>query len=222
MTPVMIAFHNQIEDQIRIGVITANGIHMNSANPELEKRLDEILEQRKQPLSREEDNFRKACRDMMRIGAYKPTGRGKPSSEYLLRAAGEEDFPRINAVTDINNYVSLKYLTPISLWDLDKIEATSWLFRPGNDDESFVFNKSGQTIDLKDLITGFAITETREEPVATPVKDCQKTKTDASTRNLAVAIYYPAGWEGQPALSSIIDEFSELLDCISEKVENRQ
>ena len=28
-------------------------------------------------------------RELLRYGGYKPTGRGKPASEYLVRAAGE-------------------------------------------------------------------------------------------------------------------------------------
>ena len=36
---------------------------------------------------------RVANRDLLRFGAYKPTGRGKPASEYLVNAAAEEEFP---------------------------------------------------------------------------------------------------------------------------------
>ncbi len=39
------------------------------------------------PLAREEET-RRAVRDLLRHGGYKPTGRGKPASEYLVRAAG--------------------------------------------------------------------------------------------------------------------------------------
>lgn len=38
------------------------------------------------PLQRQE-NVRSAVRDMLRHGGYKPTGRGKPASEHLVRAA---------------------------------------------------------------------------------------------------------------------------------------
>ena len=40
---------------------------------------------------------RASVRDMLRFGAYKPTGRGKPASEYLLNAAAEGHFPFISA-----------------------------------------------------------------------------------------------------------------------------
>ena len=40
------------------------------------------------PLERSEE-VRVATRDLLRHGGYKPTGRGKPASEYLVRAVGE-------------------------------------------------------------------------------------------------------------------------------------
>jgi hypothetical protein len=42
------------------------------------------------------DEVRKHVRDLLRHGGYKPTGRGKPSSEYLLGAAAEGGMPAIN------------------------------------------------------------------------------------------------------------------------------
>lgn len=194
-----------------MGIVAARIENPGSPHAELEKRLERVLELRKNPLSDLENEFRKACRDMMRTGSYKPTGRGKPASEYLLRTAAEGRFPRINTIVDINNYISVKYLVPISLWDTDKIEADSWLFRPGNAGENFVFNVSGQTIDLHDLITGFAVKNGKETPIVTPVKDCQQTKTSEFTKNIMAAIYYPAHWDGEPALDTITDEFTELL-----------
>lgn len=54
-----------------------------------------------------------------RNGRYKPTGRGKPANEYLLRAANDGTFPSINGLVDSNNLLSLEHMVPISVWDLD-------------------------------------------------------------------------------------------------------
>ncbi len=202
---------NLVSDRIKIGIVSAGVDQLPSVHTLLESRLEPLLETRKTALTVREDDFRKACRDMMRIGNYKPTGRGKPASEYLLKTAADGRFPRINTVVDINNYISLKYLVPISLWDTDKIEAGSWLFRTGKETESFVFNASGQTIGLHDLITGFAVQNGKETPIVTPIKDCQKTKTDVSTTKIMAAVYYPAHWHETPRLNTILDEFNELL-----------
>ncbi len=217
----MIHIQNLLTDHLQLGIITAENINISQPHPVLEDRLTETLELRRELLTDEEDLFRNTCRDMMRIGSYKPTGRGKPASEYLLRVAEEGQFPRINSAADINNYISLKYLTPISLWDTDKIASDSWVFRTGREGEAFVFNSSGQTISLTDLVTGFAVSERGEIPIVTPVKDCQQTKTDKSTRNLAAAIYYPADWEAAPPLNLIIDEYAKLLGFISDNVEKQ-
>jgi hypothetical protein len=211
---------NQLDDRIRIGFVRAYDIRIEQDFRFPDSRLDQLLERRKQPLTVEEDGFRKACRDMMRIGSYKPTGRGKPASEYLLRSATEDSFPRINTAADINNYISLAWLVPISLWDTDLVPADSWLFRPGKPDEEFVFNPSGQTISLQDLVTGFAVRDNSQTPLVTPVKDCQLTKTGTGTHNIAGAVYYPAGWTGGPALEDILAEFTELLAKASDRTES--
>jgi hypothetical protein len=63
--------------------------------------------------------LRKRVRKMLRHGKYHASGRGKPASEFLLRAALAGSFPL--------------------------------LLRRGRPEESYTFNRSGQTIDLQDL-----------------------------------------------------------------------
>ena len=72
----------------------------------------------KAPLSRDED-VRKRVRDLLRHGGYKPTGRGKPSPEYLVRAVGDGALSPINAAVDACNAVSLASGLPVSVVDLD-------------------------------------------------------------------------------------------------------
>ena len=66
------------------------------------------------PVSRDE-NVRATVRDMLRHGGYKPTGRGKPASEYLVRAVGEGKLASINAAVDVCNVVSLHSGLPVRL-----------------------------------------------------------------------------------------------------------
>lgn len=132
---------------------------------------------------------RSAVRDLLRWGAYKPTGRGKPASEYLLKAAAEGQFPLVNALVDINNLVSLESLLPISLVDLDRAGTTDFRCRRGKVGESFVFNASGQVLDLHDLLLLARLPS--DEPCATPVKDSQATKTHEGTTRVLGVIYGP-------------------------------
>jgi len=64
---------------------------------------------------------RVAIRDVMRVGGYKPSGRGKPASEFLHAVAREQGLPVVNNLVDINNLVSLETALPISTFDADKL-----------------------------------------------------------------------------------------------------
>jgi DNA/RNA-binding domain of Phe-tRNA-synthetase-like protein len=128
------------------------------------------------PVKRTEE-LRAAVRDLLRHGGYKPTGRGKPSSEYLVRAASEEGLPRINLVVDVCNVVSLHSGLPISVVDLDRATPPCKVAVAGAD-ASYVFNASGQTIDIEGLLCLFDAVG----PCANAVKDAQRTKTSAATR----------------------------------------
>ncbi len=129
-----------------------------------------------------DDRVRAAVRDLLRHGGYKPTGRGKPASEYLLRAVGEGTLSTINAAVDACNVASLHSGLPISVVDLDKArEPLRVGIAPA--DESYVFNASGQTIDVGGLLCLWD----EGGPCANAVKDSQRTKTSATTlRTLAV------------------------------------
>jgi DNA/RNA-binding domain of Phe-tRNA-synthetase-like protein len=125
---------------------------------------------------------RSAVRDLLRQGGYKPTGRGKPSSEYLLRVAEEGGLPRINTAVDVCNRVSLESGLPISVVDLERAVAPFRIGLAGAGAE-YAFNASGQTIDLAGLVCLFDA----EGPCANAVKDAQRTKTGpGTTRTLSV------------------------------------
>lgn len=139
-------------------------------------RLDAVA-----PLT-SDDSVREAVRALLRHGGFKPTGRSKPASEYLLRAVGEGSLTSINLAVDACNVVSLHSGLPISVVDLDRVVEP---LRVGVAEAgaSYVFNASGQSIDLGGLLCLFDA----EGPCANAVKDAQRTKTTAqSTRTLSV------------------------------------
>ena len=115
-------FTNKLENKdIAIGIILAHNVRLTNPLPSLEAKLRFLLEDRQQDkLTDTQEKLRVESRNMLRNGDYKPTGRGKPASEYLYREVQNGNFPRINTVVDINNFISLKYMVPISMWDLDQ------------------------------------------------------------------------------------------------------
>jgi DNA/RNA-binding domain of Phe-tRNA-synthetase-like protein len=126
---------------------------------------------------RSDDAVREVVRQLLRHGGFKPTGRSKPASEYLIRAVGEGKLSSINVAVDVCNVVSLHSGLPLSVVDLDRARAP---FRVGvaPAGAAYVFNASGQTIDLGGLLCLFDA----DGPCANAVKDAQRTKTDEQTR----------------------------------------
>jgi DNA/RNA-binding domain of Phe-tRNA-synthetase-like protein len=154
-----------------------------------------------------------AVREMLRHKTYKPSGRSKPSSEYLLAAALLNEFPLISGPVDINNAVSLESGYPASVFDLD-LCGSSLLLRRGVAGESYIFNPSGQSIDLEDLLCVCHYNGQLWIPCGNPVKDSMATKTHETTRNVAAVIYAPI-LEPRSELETAAMRFSSLLlsDC---------
>ncbi|HUX37934.1 MAG TPA: hypothetical protein VMV44_08525 [Rectinemataceae bacterium] len=155
-----------------------------------------------------------AVRDMLRHGVYKPAGRAKPSSEYLLAAALEGSFPFVNGAVDANNAASLAYGYPASVFDLEKC-GKRLLLKRGGPGDSYVFNASGQEIDLEDLLCLWkAEAEGLWSPIGNPVKDAMGTKVFETCGSIVAVVYAPSGPEGRD-LEACAELFAGLLrsDC---------
>lgn len=131
---------------------------------------------------RRSDAIKAEVRNLLRHGGYKPTGRGKPASEYLIKAVTEELLRPINLSVDACNVVSLHSGLPISVVDLDRVHPPLRV-EHAPEDSTYVFNASGQEI----KVSGLLCLHDAEGPCANAVKDSQRTKThDATTRTLSL------------------------------------
>jgi DNA/RNA-binding domain of Phe-tRNA-synthetase-like protein len=133
---------------------------------------------------RSDDTVRDAVRRLLRHGGFKPAGRSKPASEYLVRAVGDKSLGSINTAVDVCNVVSLHSGLPISVIDLAKGRPP---FRVAVELQgaAYVFNASGQSIDLEGLLC----LEDAAGPCGNAVKDAQRTKTDPATRQTLTVIW---------------------------------
>ncbi|MFT4543144.1 MAG: DNA/RNA-binding domain of Phe-tRNA-synthetase-like protein [Planctomycetota bacterium] len=156
------------------------------------------------PLKRSEE-CRKDVRNLLRHGGYKPTGRGKPASEFLVRAAGEGKLSSINLAVDICNVVSLHSGLPISVVDPDRAVNPLSIAIAG-EGTSYVFNASAQEIRLDGLLCLFD----SDGPCANSVKDCQRTKTDDTTRNTISVIWGTTAQAEQTVAA--IEWYQKLLE----------
>jgi DNA/RNA-binding domain of Phe-tRNA-synthetase-like protein len=155
------------------------------------------------PVVRTEE-IRGTVRDLLRVGGYKPTGRGKPASEYLVAAAARGTLPSINPAVDACNVVSLHSGLPISVIDPDRARAP---FRVGiaREGERYLFNASGQEIDAGGLLC----LHDAAGPCANAVKDAERTKTGPDTRRTLSLIWGAEALGGQ--VEQALAWYRELL-----------
>src|SRR5262245_46428938 len=152
-----------------------------------------------------DDSVRETVRALLRHGGFKPTGRSKPASEYLLKAVREGILSSINLAVDACNVASLHSGLPISVIDLDKARSP---FRVGIAlaGASYVFNASGQSIDLEGLLCLFDA----DGPCGNAVKDAQRTKTGPETRRTLSLIWGTTALPGRAAQTE--KWYRELLE----------
>jgi len=134
------------------------------------------------PFSQPDDAHKVAIRDLLRHGGFKPAGRSKPCWEYIRRVAEKGNFPRINPAVDATNAACMHGAVPVSTVDLDRLTGALRVgIAPAG--SRYVFNASGQEIDLSGLLCLFDA----EGPCANSVKDAQRAKTtEETTRTLTL------------------------------------
>jgi DNA/RNA-binding domain of Phe-tRNA-synthetase-like protein len=159
------------------------------------------------------DLVREKVRDLLRRGGFKPTGRSKPASEYLLKVAAVGPLPAINLAVDVCNVVSLHSGLPISVIDLDRATPPLRIgLAPAG--ASYPFNASGQSIDLSGLLCLLDAAG----PCANAVKDAQRTKTDATTRQTLSVVW---GTHDLPGLAASVGRwYRELLQRAGAQVQD--
>ncbi len=141
-----------------------------------------------------DEGLRGAVRDLLRHGGFRPVGRSKPASEYLVRAAVELGLPSMNLPVDLCNAVSLHSGLPVSVLDHDRL-APPLRVSIAPFGQSYVFNAAGQVIDIGKLICLFD----QGGPCATAVKDAQRSKTTAETRRTLSLVWGTKAVPGRTA-----------------------
>jgi DNA/RNA-binding domain of Phe-tRNA-synthetase-like protein len=171
---------------LRLAVVTANEVTcVESSNGLLARMQAAETRVRDDPASFPE-RVRAAVRDVLRFGGYKPTGRGKPASEFLFGAAKERGLPRVNNLVDINNLVSLTSALPVSIFDRQKLGGDTRI-RFGRAGEKYVFNGSGQEMNISGIPV--VCRAANDEPVGNAVKDSMLAKVGPDTRQVVAVVY---------------------------------
>ena len=109
---IPINFDLELPDLL-LGVVESRSVPKGPADAALDAEIAATMASRTP--GTETDPVKTAVRDLLRVGGYKPAGRGKPASEYLAQSAERGEFPRISHIVDALNLVSLESRLPISL-----------------------------------------------------------------------------------------------------------
>lgn len=127
----------------------------------------------------------KPARRMYRNLGVDPT-RYRPSSEALLRRAIKRNpMPQINAAVDAANFISLRFLLPLGLYDLDKVEGQIVL-RKGFKDE--IYEGLGKPIVT--LHDKYVLAD-QLGPFGNPSSDSMRTSVDLTSIRLLMVVYLP-------------------------------
>ena len=151
-----------------------------------------------------DDETKAAVRRMLRHGGYRPAGRGKPASEFLVQASEKGILSAINPPVDACNIASLWGGLPISVVDADLASGSLSVSIPP-EGSSYVFNASGQEITL----TGLLCLHDEVGPCANAVKDSQRTKTHPGTTRVLAVVWGTSELPGRA--SEVADRFRGLL-----------
>ena len=194
---------------LAVGLVEASDITIAPPDPALTEYCHSWVARVRASEPEGGDARRQAVRNLLRAGGFKPSGRNKPAQEYLLRTAADGGpWPVILNAVDVLNVVSLRSGLPISLVALERA-GSSLLVRYGQPGETFVFNQSGQELDVAGLLSICRYDGPRTIPVGTPVKDSQFAKVVVGDQQVLACIFAPQSAVSPDVLRRWSNELSE-------------
>lgn len=205
-----VPFRIDVDDpDLVVGVVEASGAAVRPGTAALDEEIRAAVA-RAAAGPWPPDDVRAAVRDLLRRGGYKPTGRGKPASEYLAQAAARGEFPRISGAVDALNLVSLESGIPISLLDVPRAigGAAGLVLRRGTPGEAFVFNAGGQSIDVEGLL---GVAREGGAQVGNPVKDSMEAKLRGDSTDLIAVLYGTRRVTSSSAMETLAARLASLL-----------
>ncbi len=210
MSPILLLDSTLQPPIPRIALIWANGLSPSTSSSSPPQFLQHAVRAtRKAGAEFLPEGLKAEVRDIIRHGKFRPSGRSKPASEFLLQAALADEFPSVSTLVDINNTVSLLSSYPASIFDAD-LTGERLLLRRGLPDESYIFNHAGHEIKLEDLLSVCRLVGEEWEPCGNPVKDSMATKVSDTTSSIVATLFAPAQ-EDLARLTEFAEMYVQLL-----------
>ena len=179
----------EVRPLVRLGILRAEPVTVEPSGPALEAELAEqaaALGRRYAGRSPAEITPLADARDLYRAFGIDPT-RTRPSSEALLRRVLKgKPLPRILNAVDLSNLCSLRFLLPIGLYDLGKINPPI-ILRRGRPDESYPGIRKEKV-----HVSGRPVLVDQEGPFGNPSSDSLRASVTRETDSLLMVIFAPA------------------------------
>jgi DNA/RNA-binding domain of Phe-tRNA-synthetase-like protein len=176
----------------RLGILQIRGLQVMESSDELKAMLNGLAEEYARKYAQTALGQIPALRSVRAIfhrAGLDPT-RYRPSSESLLRRAVKgKGLYFINSVVDLVNYYSLKLLSPMGLYDADRLKPPI-VWRVGVEGESY----EGIGRDRLTL-TNFPLLADPEGPFGSPISDSMRTRVTELCTNILWITFGPPGGE---------------------------
>jgi DNA/RNA-binding domain of Phe-tRNA-synthetase-like protein len=193
---------------VKLGLVEADGVRVNSSDPELLKALDEVCARLGRELPTPEAvagiDLIRGVREMFRAWGVDPA-RYRPSGEALIRRVAQgKGLYRVSNVVDLNNLGSCEAGWPFGSYDRGRLTAPV-VFRLGRAGESYeaigkrVWSLEGQPV-LTDAIGAFG----------SPFSDSTRTMVTEKSGEILTVVFAPAGTP-DAALRQALERHAERL-----------
>ena len=198
-----------------LSAVLAYGVVQGVQVREKDERVEEMLRRVEKDVKEKYSDI--DLKNLDRVKAYRsfmwkigidPT-KIRPASEALLRRAVRGALPRINSLVDLGNAISLRYLVPIGIYDLDNAVPPLTL-RKAKEGEVFLPIGRGE-IELKG--NELVLSDSEGPMHLFPYRDSRRTMVTLKTKN---ALVVAAGVPGIPS-SALKDAVKEILQFLSEE-----
>lgn len=185
-----ITFSTILNDQIphfKAGIITYTNLTVGPSPQMLKGRLQLFQESLFFDLQEKELTGFKSIKEWREIFKYAGTdpSRYRPSVEALYRRIKKQNYlPSVHSALDLNNFFSLRFETPIGIYDSKNISGDVSITIGEADNEYMGLN--GRINSMKNLITAVDVVG----PFGSPFVDSERTKVTEETQQALQIIYF--------------------------------
>jgi DNA/RNA-binding domain of Phe-tRNA-synthetase-like protein len=173
---------------VKLGIVEAQNVHVESVQPDLTKLLDEACLRKQKEYTVEtlaEAEPIRAIRALFRAWGMDPS-KYRPSSEALLRRVVQgKGLYRVSNVVDVGNLVSMETGWPLGCYDRSHIHEPVVL-RLGTTGESYE-GIGKKTWNLE----GRPVLADPEGPFGSPISDSTRSMITDSAKDVIIVVYIP-------------------------------